>query len=149
MVFFYNLAAAAPVSCLRSAVVLSRLAQAMGVRLSVFEPLSQSDRAHFQAPRLRLPGTRARVNRFRSRRDLAAGKKLMSIKPAHLTRDMPHMLFVESHAATSQECQRKAAECLRLVQTSLDPTNKAILLEMAEAWISFAEQQNAEQKRTA
>jgi hypothetical protein len=29
------------------------------------------------------------------------------------------------------------------MQTSLDSANKAMLLEMAEAWIRFAEQQNA------
>jgi hypothetical protein len=68
----------------------------------------------------------------------------MSTKLAHSAPDMPRMFFAESHTSTSQECQQKAAECLRLVQTSLDSTNKAILLEMAEAWISFAEQQKAE-----
>ena len=57
---------------------------------------------------------------------------------------MSRMFFAEPHASTSKECQQKAAECLRLVQTSLDSTNKAILLEMAEAWISRAEQQKAE-----
>jgi hypothetical protein len=73
----------------------------------------------------------------------------MSTKLAHSTPDMPHMFFAESHASTSQECQQKAAECLRLlVQTSLDSTNKTILLETAEAWISFAEQQKAEENST-
>ena len=66
----------------------------------------------------------------------------MSTKLAHSAPDMPRMFFAEWHASTSQECQRKAAECLRLMQTSLDSANKAMLLEMAEAWISFAEQQN-------
>jgi hypothetical protein len=37
---------------------------------------------------------------------------------------------------------------MRLVQTLLNSTNKAILLEMAEAWISFAERQKAEVKST-
>jgi hypothetical protein len=68
----------------------------------------------------------------------------MTSKPAHSAPDMPRMFFAESHTSTSQECQQKAAECLRLVQTSLDSTNKAILLEMAEAWITRAEQQKAE-----
>ena len=68
----------------------------------------------------------------------------MSAKLAHSAPDIPRMFFAESHASTSQECQRNAAECLRLLQTSLDSTNKAILLEMAKAWISFAEQQKAE-----
>ena len=63
------------------------------------------------------------------------------IKPAHSAPEMPRMFFAEPHAATSQECQQKAAECLRLVRTVFDPTTKAILLEMAEAWISRAEQQ--------
>ena len=61
--------------------------------------------------------------------------------------NMSRMFFAESHASTSQECQRKAAECLRLVRTLRDSENKAILLEMAEAWISLAEQQRAEVKR--
>ena len=67
---------------------------------------------------------------------------------AHSAPDMPRMFFAESHAATSQECQQKAVECLRLLQTSLDSTNKAILLKMADAWISFAEQQKAEVNST-
>jgi hypothetical protein len=57
--------------------------------------------------------------------------------------DMPRAFFAESHAPTSQECQQRAAECLRLVRTSLDSTNKALLLEMAQAWIRLAEQQKA------
>jgi hypothetical protein len=74
----------------------------------------------------------------------------MGTKLAHsiAVPDMPRMFFAESDASTSQECQQKAAECLRLVQTSLDPTNKAILLEMAEAWISFAERQKGEVNST-
>jgi hypothetical protein len=55
--------------------------------------------------------------------------------------DMPHAFFAEAPASTSQECQQRAAECLRLVRTSLDATNKALLLEMAQAWIRLAEQQ--------
>ncbi len=61
---------------------------------------------------------------------------------------MSRMFFAESHASTSQECKQKAAECLRLAQTLRDSKNKAILLEMAEAWVSFAEQQKAEVKST-
>jgi hypothetical protein len=57
--------------------------------------------------------------------------------------DTPRAFFAESHASTSQECQQKAAECLRLVRTALDSTNKALLLEMAQAWIRLAEQQKA------
>jgi hypothetical protein len=58
--------------------------------------------------------------------------------------NMSRMFFADLHASTSQECQQKAAECLRLAQALRDSKNKAILLEMAEAWISFAEQQNAD-----
>jgi hypothetical protein len=54
--------------------------------------------------------------------------------------DMPRAFFAETLASTSQECQQRAAECLRLVRTSLDSTNKALLLEMAQAWIRLAEQ---------
>jgi hypothetical protein len=61
-----------------------------------------------------------------------------------MSTNMSRMFFAESHASTSQECQKKAADCLRLVRTLRDSTNKAMLLEMAEAWISFAEQQKAE-----
>jgi hypothetical protein len=60
--------------------------------------------------------------------------------------DMPRAFFAESRASTSQECQQRAAECLRLVRTSLDTTNKALLLEMAQAWIKLAEQQYAKGK---
>ena len=57
--------------------------------------------------------------------------------------DMPRAFFTEPRAVTTQECQEKAAECLRLVRVSLDSTNKALLLEMAQAWIRLAEQQMA------
>jgi hypothetical protein len=57
---------------------------------------------------------------------------------------MPRAFFAETPVLTSQECQQKAAECLRLVRTALDSTNKALLLEMAQAWIRLAEQQKAE-----
>jgi hypothetical protein len=53
---------------------------------------------------------------------------------------MPRAFFAELPAATSRECQEKAAECLRLVRASLDSTNKALLLEMTQAWIRLAEQ---------
>jgi hypothetical protein len=76
--------------------------------------------------------------------DLLGEGTIMSTKPAHSAPKMPRMFFAESNASTSRECQQKAAQCLRLAQTSLDSTNKAILLEMAEAWISFAERQEAE-----
>jgi hypothetical protein len=58
--------------------------------------------------------------------------------------DMPRTFFAEPRVSTFQECQRRAAECLRLVRTTFDSTNKALLLEMAQAWIRLAEQQKAE-----
>jgi hypothetical protein len=57
--------------------------------------------------------------------------------------EVPRAFFTEPDPATPLECQEKAAECLRLVRTSNDATNKALLLEMAHAWIKLAEQQNA------
>jgi hypothetical protein len=57
--------------------------------------------------------------------------------------DMPRAFFAEPTTSTSQECQRRAAECLRLVRTSLDSTNKALLLEMAQAWIRLSEEKKA------
>ena len=45
--------------------------------------------------------------------------------------DVPHAFFAEPPASTPQECRRRTAECLR-VRTSLDSTNKALLLEMAQ-----------------
>jgi hypothetical protein len=53
----------------------------------------------------------------------------------------PHSFHVEPGDVTSQECQQKAAECLRLVRITADSTNKALLLEMAQAWIKLAEKQ--------
>jgi len=53
---------------------------------------------------------------------------------------VPRAFFTEQPASTSQECQQRAAECLRLVRNVVDTTNKALLLEMAEAWIKLAEQ---------
>jgi len=56
----------------------------------------------------------------------------------------PRTFFAEPYVATSQEYQQRAAECLRLVRISLDSTNKALLLEMAQAWIRLAEREKAE-----
>jgi len=53
----------------------------------------------------------------------------------------PHAFFAAPPGLTSQECQQRAAECLRLGRIALDATNKALLLEMAQAWIRIAEQQ--------
>jgi hypothetical protein len=38
------------------------------------------------------------------------------------------------------EYQERAAQCLRLSQSTSDPTNKALLLEMAQTWVKLAEQ---------
>ena len=64
-----------------------------------------------------------------------------SSKPNMSAPDIPRAFLAEPPALTSQECQQKAAECLRLVRTLLDSTNKALMLEMAQAWIRLAEQQ--------
>jgi hypothetical protein len=50
------------------------------------------------------------------------------------------VLFFFLERGLQQPHRPKAVEYLRLLQTSLDSTNKAILLKMADAWISFAEQ---------
>ena len=34
----------------------------------------------------------------------------------------------------------KGRQCLRLAQSMSDPTNKALLLEMAQTWVRLAEQ---------
>jgi hypothetical protein len=40
---------------------------------------------------------------------------------------------------TFEEYQQRAADCLRVAQETVDPTSKALLLEMAQAWINLAE----------
>src|SRR5262245_39812062 len=46
---------------------------------------------------------------------------------------------------TSEECEQKAAECLRLARVMSDLTRKALLLQMALAWTERANQvKNAE-----
>jgi hypothetical protein len=67
----------------------------------------------------------------------------LHLEPNMPAPDMPRAFFAESPASTAQECQQRAAECLRLVRDALDPTNKALLLEMAQAWIRLAEQHTA------
>jgi hypothetical protein len=47
----------------------------------------------------------------------------------------------------TKEYQQRAAECLRQAQSALDPTNKAILFEMAQAWIRLADQLKAKIKQ--
>jgi hypothetical protein len=48
--------------------------------------------------------------------------------------------------ATDKEYQERAAECLRLAQSMSDPANKALLLEMAQAWVRLAEQAQREDR---
>jgi hypothetical protein len=40
-----------------------------------------------------------------------------------------------------EDHRRRAADCLCLAQEVSDPTNKTLLLEMAQTWISLAEQE--------
>ena len=46
-----------------------------------------------------------------------------------------------------QNYQKRAADCLRLAQEVSDPTNKAMLLEMAQTWVSLAEQELAKSNK--
>lgn len=122
-------------------IVFSRLLRIIGACLSAIEPLSQSDRANSQTPAFQtaLHPSQGELVLLASKIGWAKGNIIGT--------NMSRMFLADSHASTSQECQQKAAECLRLAQTLRDSENKAILLEMAEAWISFAEQQKAEVKR--
>jgi hypothetical protein len=43
-------------------------------------------------------------------------------------------------AVTAEEYQQRAADCLRVAQQMTNPANKALLLEMAQAWARLAEQ---------
>ena len=46
-------------------------------------------------------------------------------------------------AVTFEEYQQRAADCLRVAQETNDPTSKALLLEMAQAWLNLAERARA------
>jgi len=46
----------------------------------------------------------------------------------------------------AEEHQQRAAECMRLAQSAVDPTNKALLLEMAQCWARLAGQTQARAK---
>jgi hypothetical protein len=46
-------------------------------------------------------------------------------------------------ALTFQEYQQRAAKCLEQAHAAIDLTNKALLLEMAQAWIRLAEERKA------
>jgi hypothetical protein len=45
-----------------------------------------------------------------------------------------------------KEYQKQAMDCLRLARQVSDPTNKALLLEMAQTWVSLAEEDLAKSK---
>jgi hypothetical protein len=45
----------------------------------------------------------------------------------------------------AEEYQQRAADLLRVAQEATDPTNKALLLEMAQAWINLAERAKRDQ----
>jgi hypothetical protein len=45
-----------------------------------------------------------------------------------------------------QDYQYRAAECLRLARGTRNPTNKALLLEMAQTWVKLAEQAQARER---
>jgi hypothetical protein len=40
----------------------------------------------------------------------------------------------------SSEYQHRAAECVRLALTARDQTNKLLLLDMAQCWLTLSEQ---------
>jgi hypothetical protein len=44
---------------------------------------------------------------------------------------------------TFEEYQQRAADCLRVAQETNDPTSRALLLEMAQAWVNLAERERA------
>jgi hypothetical protein len=46
-------------------------------------------------------------------------------------------------AVTFEEYQQRAADCLRVAQETNDPTSRALLLEMAQAWVNLAERERA------
>jgi hypothetical protein len=45
-----------------------------------------------------------------------------------------------------KDYQKRAADCLCLAQQVSDPTNKAMMLEMAQTWVRLAEQELAKQR---
>jgi hypothetical protein len=50
--------------------------------------------------------------------------------------------------STPEEYQRRAADLLRIAQETHDPTNKALLLEMAQAWLKLAERARVSKDKT-
>ena len=50
---------------------------------------------------------------------------------------------------SGEQYRQRAAQCLSLARTALDPGNKAALIEMAQAWTRLAEQSRARNERRA
>jgi hypothetical protein len=55
--------------------------------------------------------------------------------------DIPH-----GESMSADRCRQLAADCLRLAQATEEPSEKALLLEMAERWRQLAEQFEARQQ---
>ena len=49
----------------------------------------------------------------------------------------------EYSVSSGEQYRQRAAQCLSLARTALDPGNKAALIEMARAWTRLAEQSRA------
>jgi hypothetical protein len=50
--------------------------------------------------------------------------------------------------ASADEYRRHASECVRLAQNAQNPSDKALLLRMAESWLRLARQaESREQKK--
>jgi hypothetical protein len=49
----------------------------------------------------------------------------------------------EYSMSSGEQYRQRAAQCLSLARTALDPGNKAALVEMARAWTRLAEQSRA------
>jgi hypothetical protein len=64
-----------------------------------------------------------------------------NLAPCRLSSNVPSL----GRAVTFDEYQQRAADCLRVAQETNDPTSKALLLEMAQAWINLAERTKRDQ----
>ena len=56
-------------------------------------------------------------------------------KPDNVNDKSPRSNLQAASVPISQEYQHKATECLRLAHTANDPSNKALLIELAQAWL--------------
>jgi len=50
--------------------------------------------------------------------------------------------------STPELYQQRAADCLRVAQETNDPASKALLLEMAQAWVKLAERMRNRKQET-